>query len=360
MLAQVPVVHSVDDLTSEWLGAALDAPVTGFSTVAIGDGHMSDSYRITLDYASGGTGPASVVGKFASTDPTSRASGTQLGIYEREVRFYQEIAPHLGPDAPAPKCYVSVQEPDTGLFTVILEDAAPAVQGDQIRDCSLDEARLAMTALAKVHAPLFGDADLLGAPWLNQVWPLNNDLLSHMLPGYFERFGDKLATEHEDVIRAFVPVNDDFMADHSGTLGLVHGDYRPDNMLFGGPSAPRQFVAVDWQTIACGPVMRDASYFLGTSLTVENRRAHEKDLLREYHQGLQAGGVTDFSWDDCWEGYRRQSFFGLLMFIGPAMLVKQTERGDRMFLTNVSRAAQHILDVDALPLLSDFTPRGQL
>ena len=75
---------------------------------------MSDSYRITLDYAAGGIGPASVVGKFASADPTSRASGTQLGIYEREVRFYQEIAPHLGPDAPAPRCYVSCRTPTPG------------------------------------------------------------------------------------------------------------------------------------------------------------------------------------------------------------------------------------------------------
>ena len=86
--------------------------------------------------------------------------------------------------------------------------------------------------------------------------------------------------------------------------------------------------------------MRDVSYFLGTSLTVENRRAAEQDLLRCYYEELQAGGVTDLSWEDCWEGYRRQSFFGLLMLIAPAMLVKQTERGDRMFLTNVSRAAE--------------------
>ena len=146
-----------------------------------------------------------------------------------------------------------MQDADTGLFTVILEDAAPAVQGDQIRGCSLDEARLAVMALAKVHAPLFGDADLLGAPWLNQVWLLNNDLVNHVLPGYFERFGDKLAPEHADVIRAFlVPVNDDFMADHSGPLGLVHGDYRLDNMLFGDANAPRRFVAVD-----CRPSLAD-------------------------------------------------------------------------------------------------------
>jgi len=34
-------------------------------------------------------------------------------------------------------------------------------------------------------------------------------------------------------------------------------------------------------------------------------------------------------------------------------VVKQTERGDRMFLTNVRRHAQQSLDLDALALLGD-------
>ena len=115
-------------------------------------------------------------------------------------------------------------------------------------------------------------------------------------------------------------------------LGLVHGDYRLDNMLFGERGAPRPFAVVDWQTVGWGQVMTDASYFLGGSLTLEDRRAHELQLLREYHEALQEHGVRGFGWEECWEGYRRQAFLGVLMTVAPAMLVQRTERGDEMFL----------------------------
>jgi hypothetical protein len=110
-------------------------------------------------------------------------------------------------------------------------------------------------------------------------------------------------------------------------------------------------VVVDWQTVGWGPVMTDAAYFLGGSLAVEDRRAHEQALVREYHDALQAHGISGFDWEECWDGYRRQSFLGILMTVGPAMLVERTERGDEMFLVTLARYAQQILDLDALELL---------
>ena len=57
---------------------------------------MSESTRVSIAYAGEATGPASVVLKTASTDEGSRATGVGLGIYEREVRFYRELAPRIG------------------------------------------------------------------------------------------------------------------------------------------------------------------------------------------------------------------------------------------------------------------------
>jgi hypothetical protein len=39
-----------------------------------------------------GVGPGSVVGKFASEDPTSRVCGHQSGLFCNEVCFYQDLA----------------------------------------------------------------------------------------------------------------------------------------------------------------------------------------------------------------------------------------------------------------------------
>jgi hypothetical protein len=138
-----------------------------------------------------------------------------------------------------------------------------------------------------------------------------------------------------------------------GRVSLVHGDYRLDNMLFGDGEASRRFVVVDWQTVSWGPVMTDAAYVLGGSLSVADRRAHEQALIREYYDGLRARGVVEFEWQECWTGYRRQTFLGILMTVAPAMLVQRTERGDEMFLVSLARYAQQVIDLDAVELLPE-------
>ena len=87
------VVERPTDLTVEWLTAALGVPVSDFAFERIGTGQMSECYRVELTYADGDGGPNSVVLKVAATDPVSRQTGLALGLYEREVRFYTDIAP---------------------------------------------------------------------------------------------------------------------------------------------------------------------------------------------------------------------------------------------------------------------------
>src|SRR6202522_3836422 len=101
------VVERPADLTAAWLTAAIDAgDNTDFTVERIGTGQMSECYRVQLSYADSGPRsdrPDSVVLKVAATDPMSRQTGMTLGLYEREVRFYSDIAPRLqGPVAP---CY---------------------------------------------------------------------------------------------------------------------------------------------------------------------------------------------------------------------------------------------------------------
>ncbi|MGA2453419.1 MAG: phosphotransferase [Solirubrobacteraceae bacterium] len=353
MGGNVPVLRRPEELTSSWLAEALGTgPIDEFTVEPIGTGQMSESRRVSIDYAPGpDTGPASVVLKTASADENSRSVGVSLGVYDREVRFYSELAPRVG--GPLPQCYTAVIDPREGWFTLLLEDVAPAVQGDQITGCAVEQARLATLELARLHAPVFADPQLGATPWLNQEMVLGQALMTQLLPTFLERYGDRVAPEHREVCRRFVASLDGWVADRRPPLGLVHGDYRLDNMLFGAADAPRRFAVVDWQTVSWGPVMTDLSYFLGGSLAVEDRRAHEQVLVRGYYDALHAHGVRGFDWDQCWDGYRRQSFLGILMTVGPAVLVERTERGDEMFLVSLSRYAQQILDLDALELLPE-------
>jgi hypothetical protein len=338
------LIRTPDEINDDWLAAALGAegPLEVHSVERIGTGQMSQSHRVTF---TGAGGERTVVVKLASDDPTSRATGVGLGAYLREISFYRNLAERLG--GPLARCHLAEYDPAEGWFTLVIDDAIGAAQGDQIAGCGVDQARVAMIALARLHAPVMGDLAYGTADWLNQPNPLNQALLQQVLPGFLERYADRVAPEHKALCERFAQSVDGWAADVRPPLGLVHGDYRLDNLLFTADGC----TVVDWQTVSWGPAMYDASYFLGGGLTIEDRRAHEEALVRAYHDELLRLGVQGFAWDDCWREYRRQSFGGVLMAVAAAMLVVRTERGDDMFMACLSRAAQQAIDLDAVELL---------
>jgi hypothetical protein len=346
------VIERPADLTVEWLTAALGVPVSDFVFERIGTGQMSECYRVGLIYADGDSGPNSVVLKVAATDPVSRQTGLALGLYEREVRFYTDIAPHInGPVAP---CHHAGLDAETGAFHLLLGDAGPAVVGDEIRGATVEQAALALTELGRVHAPLLGDTAMANADWLNRESPMNQALIGQLYAGFFQRYRDQIAPEHREVCERLVASFDAYAASEVAPQrahGLVHGDYRLDNMLFGEPGADRPLTVVDWQTVTWGPAMTDVAYFLGCALPDQLRRDHYEALLRAYHGAL--GPNTLINLDDVRDGVRRQSFFGVVMAIVSSMLVAQTDRGDEMFMVMLQRHCQHALDTDALAILPD-------
>jgi hypothetical protein len=339
------------DLTSAWLTSAIGAGrVCDFAVARIGTGQMSECYRVALIYADGQEGPASVVLKVAAADPSSRQTGLAMGLYEREVRFYTDIAPELhGPVTP---CHHAAYDPATGVLDLLLGDAAPAVVGDEIGGATMEQATMALTQLARVHGPLLGNPALAGAEWINRESPLNQGLMAALYAGFIDRYREDISPEHREVCERLVATFDAYLAGEAASgrpQGLIHGDFRLDNMLFGEDGADRPLTVVDWQTVTWGPAFTDVAYFLGCALPVAQRREHGEALLLAYHDAL--GPDASVSIDDVREGVRHQSFFGVMMSIVSPMLVARTERGDRMFMTMIARHCNHVLDMDAMAIL---------
>lgn len=355
------VVRDPSELTTEWLTDVIGAgPITDFGVERIGTGQMSECYRVALTYGTQSQGPASVVLKVAAADPNSRQTGMAMGLYEREVRFYSDIAP-LIPDAPVAHCYDTGFDGESGAFHLLLADATPATVGDEIRGATVPQAALALGRLGRVHAPLLGPLD--GAPWLHRANPLNQSLMAALYAGFLDRYADQIAPEHRVVCDRLIEVFDGYLAADAGAeqlRGLLHGDYRLDNMLFGtsdGDGA-KPLTVVDWQTVTWGPVLADAAYFLGCALPADVRRDNYDALLQAYLDGLGSGAGVDL--DGVRDGVRRQSFFGVVMAIASSVMVERTERGDLMFMTMLERHCQHVLDTDAMALLDAAIPAEPL
>ncbi len=335
------ILKTADDLSADWLTETLGEAVSSYTVAPVGTGQMGDSFRITTD-----TGRTAIL-KVAAADETSRATGLALRIFEVEVCFYLQLAQKLR--VPVPQCFYGEVEVDTGWFTLLLEDLAPAVQGDQLTGCTLEQAELALTELAHLHSSGWEDPEIAALPWLNRTTPesiaFTAAMIQGLFPGFIERYADDLSDRQEQICTALMERLPEYLADRSGPLTVVHGDYRLDNLLFDEGTVS----VVDWQTATWGPPMVDTSYFVACAIADPDvRAAEEVRLVRAYHDAL---GIPTYDWDSCWRDYRRMSFGTLVMAIASSMLVERTERGDRMFLCSVERACAQVDHLGALELL---------
>src|SRR6516162_5223332 len=181
------VIERPSDLTASWLAAAIGTgPIAEFAVERIGTGQMSECYRVRLTYAGAGRppiqGPRSVVLKVAASDPVSRQTGLALGLYEREVHFYGDVAPRLG--GPIAPCYHAAVDTAAGVFDLLLGDAGPAVVGDEIAGATTEQARLGVVELGRLQGPLLGDTALAQALWLNREAPLNQAMITLLYAGF--------------------------------------------------------------------------------------------------------------------------------------------------------------------------------
>jgi len=355
-VTDIAFIHHPDDVTPEWLTAVLRAAgategrVESVEATPVGTGQVGDSVRFTLTWDEEGAGPATVVGKFPTEDETSRATATAVRTYEVETRFYQHLRDRVDIAAPVP--YLARFDPATHDFVILMNDLAPARQGDQIEGCTPDEAALAMAEAAKLHAPVWGDSTIEGFDWMNRSSPEGLvDLMGMLWPGFCERYAGRVDAEVVDAGTRLMEKLPSYLGFRPDTRTAVHGDFRLDNMLFDPTPGGVPLTVVDWQTVSCGAGVQDVAYFNGTGLEPGLRADVERDLVREYHDTLRAGGVKDLSFEACWDQYRRFAFAGFIMAVISSMIVGQTDRGDEMFMAMANRSGRMALDLETLDLL---------
>ncbi|HUF52321.1 MAG TPA: phosphotransferase [Dehalococcoidia bacterium] len=351
----MPPVVPPEEVTPEWLTERLrgagheDATVRSFTATQIGTGQLGKCIRYSLEVKGDEDAPRSLVGKYPSDDATSRQTGVVLRNYIKEVSFYRDLQQRVW--ISTPRCYYAAIEGQGPAFSLLLEDMAPAVQGDQLAGCSVEVARAAIMELPGLHAPTWNDESLAALGWLDLPTGATGELLRGLyksqLPGFIARLGWRLAPEELAVIERVADSKGPPFVPTEGPTALVHVDYRLDNLLIDETQMPPRVTTVDWQTVTLGRPVTDVTYFLGAGLPREERMAVEGDLVREYYAGLCEAGVSGYSWDDCWLDYRRGVFAGLLITVIATVMVQPTARGDEMFVAMASRHSRHAIDLGA-------------
>jgi hypothetical protein len=346
------VVADVEGLTPDWLAAALVRPVTGVRSEPVGTGQIGTCHRLHLDVADSDThtdtqAPRTLLAKLPATDPATREM--LATTYRMEWRFYTAIAPTVAIRTPSVP-YAAMAD-SGGDFVLLLEDLAPAEQGDQLAGCAVEQAHDAVRNLAGLHGPRWCDPTLLDIDGLSINQPEDAALMAELYGPATETLidilGARLDPADAATLREVVPLIEQWALARADTFGLVHGDYRLDNLLF-PPGGAAGVVAIDWQTLSLAHPLRDLAYFTGTSLLPRQRRDHERALVAAYHDALVGHGVVGYSPAQCWDDYRFAMLQGPLVSVFGLAYGARTDRGDAMFAAMVARSCAAIRDLDTL------------
>lgn len=357
------IPQSPQDITPAWLTTALrdggyleDGTVTAadVKTIGEGSGFIGQLAHVTLTYdRPEPRAPKTLIAKMPGASPAGREIGNLFDFYHRELRFYREVAPEV--ELRTPALYYSAMNRDAAEYILLLEDMDPAQVGDHLAGCRIDEAETSIRALAAFHATWWESPRLEAfAEWMPQIdAPVNQSAESSYQQAwgpFIENFGSLISPAMREIgerIGRNVIALETSIADRPHTIG--HGDFRTDNLFFGTAQGGAPFAVADWQISFRGRGIFDVAYLLCGGLEAEERRANEERLVRMYHEGLVAGGVKGYSFEQCWREYRRMALFVFVyVVISLGTLDFANERGLALFQAWLRRSSAAIEELNAV------------
>lgn len=305
---------SYETITDRWLTAVLcaEAPgaVVNAHRLSEPDNGSANRRKIYLEYNQVGQAaglPQAVFCK-ATHDLANRFVLGISGGARCETLFYADIRPWL--DIEAPVGYFASFNAETINSIVILGDLSDTVQSfcDHKTVMTRQRVESQLRQLAKFHGQCFKNAELK-----NRIG---------QLPTFREFFTNTLGFGMKEGSTAGFLVADSVIpprlyrridAIWPATLTAIENlDRLPHTLAHGDVHLKNWYVAgsgemglSDWQCAARAHWGRDVAYTISCALSVENRRAWERDLLKYYLEQLaiHGGATTDFN--SAWNIYRQ-------------------------------------------------------
>jgi len=279
-------------------------------------------------------------------DPALRALSLNV-IYRREAEFFYHLAPQLAMRLPKP--WYCGSDLASGQGIVVLSDlvAANCTFGECTEAWPVERIRSGLDQLAILHAKTWGATEAEYS-WIKEEFSMRDVIVSLFAPSEWDKrfLGDAkppVADYLVDRERMFAGFKTMWKLENPKYKAVVHGDSHIGNTYI-LPNGEPAFL--DWQGVHISSVFHDVAYFISGSLSIEDRRAHERDLVGHYLEMLHKSGAPEFTVDEVWVEYRKHMLHGFAWALaGPLMQTK--ERVDIMS----ERHSTAIVDHKSLELL---------
>jgi len=353
----------IADISVDWLNERLGdtvGTITDASIANIGEGVgiLGEVGRITLTYADGETGPATMIAKCQSIHAENVMLSQMMGFYVREVSFYQQLASTV--DLRVPQCFIADIADEGVPFVLILEDITGTRMIDQVEGATREDTMLIAETVAALHATYWNNEALFALDWLP---PMNNDLYkgaAGMVEAnwnmFVERYTGRVDADVVDAVERLTPKYTqmlDWWIDASPPT-LAHTDCRAENYLFGTGEEIGQITMLDFQLLTRHVGVYDIANFLGQSVTVEDRRAWQDEVVDHYHSTLLSRGVTGYDIEHCRRDYRYCLLHQAFGNVAVANIDPGNDRGRLLLDAFVTRVFAAAADNNSVDLLSEF------
>ena len=305
-----PLAHptSAADITPAYLTRLMAQAVPGVTVTHVdmveaktyGEQFVSTAGRVIVNVRYGPGSPEDL--------PTRLVVKVARGVdkilapfYENEVNFYNRVRPEL--DLETPRSFGAGFDAVSSDFAIVLEDLTlrGATFPSVLSPVTLDNVRSILSQQAKLHARFWESPRL--RPGGDLAWAgshVEGKVAELMMVGaepLIQHEIDTVSFKREMVqrLRTTGP------ALRNGTLALHrHQQSLPQTLVEGDMHIGNSYILpdgsgglLDWQLTCRGHHMHDVSYLVTTALSVEDRRAHEQDLVRFYLDRLAVEGVAD-------------------------------------------------------------------
>lgn len=339
----------VNDITAEWLSEALSVRTPGIKVDHLNIGKIihgtTAKVLMTATYAEElEGGPPTGLCLKAGFDDALRPLVSEG--YIGEAHFFNHIAPQI--DAALPRCWFADADEVRRQGIIILDDLTQSgvTFGDPLTPWSVDVVAKGLEQQAAWHAQTWNAKpedypSLHVGSWIRKPaemlfsesnWQraMSDEALAALIPSALQ--------DREQVEAA---INRMWAIDDAeGIPSLSHSDPHVGNSYVDAQGTP---CFIDWQSGSLAPSMDDVAYFMVGSLTVEDRRKNEDDLLRHYIDVLSSRLGQNLDYGAAYEDYRRHCMHGMVWAMVPPPM-QPVEAARAM----TERYVAAIMDTDSL------------
>lgn len=356
------VPRSYAAITDAWLTDVLCRDHPGTEVVAHRfderDDGSSNRRRIMLEYNQAGSDaglPETVFCKAAETLNNRLVLGLSRAA-QIEADFYNLVRGRI--EIEAPEGLYARFDPENFASLIMLRDLRDRAEFcDDRTEVTRERAEQQIRTLANLHSRFYESSEL-GTPSLPFItWPQWWARMMAASPDFASRCDEAFGLS-EDIMPARLfarraeiwPATMQSVAQHDRLpQTLIHCDVHLKNWYIANDGA---MGLSDWQITSVGHWSRDLIYTMTTALTVENRRAWERELVELYLDLMEERGVPREPTEQVWRALRQQlmtalAFWTITLCPAEGMPDMQPLRTTREFLNRLLVAIDDHQALDA-------------